>query len=174
MTSGPGRKSPATQFLDRHRRGRAWQSDSWVLLRRQQPRARRRAERARQNLQTSTAEIASTLNLAIQHEQDLAISAGAFIIENPNASESSFIRWVNNVDAFARYPEILAVAEVEIVRPSQLKAFAASADVNEKESQRAEPDVHADASRQATVLLPGGRRARSTGTHRDPHRARPL
>ena len=82
---------------------------------------------AHENLQTSTAEISATLNLAIDHEQDLAISAGAFVIENPSASESSFIRWVNDVDAFQRYPEIFAVAEVEVVLPSQLKAFAARA-----------------------------------------------
>ncbi len=101
------------------------------------------------DLQTSSAEIAATLNLAIEHEQDLAISAGAFIVENPNASESSFIRWVDDVDAFQRYPEILAVAEVDIVRPSQLKAFAARADINEKESK---------APSQTFTLTPPGKR----------------
>ena len=45
--------------------------------------AQNNVQRSRQNLQTTTAEISSTLNLAIQHEQDLAISAGAFIVENP-------------------------------------------------------------------------------------------
>jgi diguanylate cyclase (GGDEF)-like protein len=56
---------------------------------------------------------------------------------------------VNNVDAFARYPEILAVAEVEIVHPSQLKAFAARADVNERES---------NAPSQTFTLTPPGKR----------------
>ena len=116
----------------------------------------------------------STLNLAIQHEQDLAISAGAFIVENPNASESSFIRWVKDVDAFPRYPEILAVAEVDIVRPSQLKAFAARAAINEKESNAPSQTFTLTPPGQATVLLPRGRRARSTGTDRDPDRSRPL
>ena len=50
-------------------------------------------EHARQNLRTSSVEIASALNLAIQHEQDLAISAGAFIIEDSDASETNFIDW---------------------------------------------------------------------------------
>jgi diguanylate cyclase (GGDEF)-like protein len=90
---------------------------------------------AQQNLQTSSVEIASAFNLAIQHEQDLAISASAFIIENPNASESQFIRWVSNVDAFRRYPEILAIAQVAIVHPSQLRAFAARAVINARESK---------------------------------------
>jgi diguanylate cyclase (GGDEF)-like protein len=111
--------------------------------------AQNNVQQARQNLQTSTAEISSTLNLAIQHEQDLAISAGAFVVENPNASESSFIRWVNNVDAFQRYPEILAVAEVLIVRPSQLAAFAVRAAINAKESK---------APSQTFTLTPPGKR----------------
>ena len=104
---------------------------------------------AHQSLQTSSIEIASAFNLAIQHEQDLAVSAGAFVIENPNASESSFIRWVNDVDAFKRYPEILAVAEVEVVRPSQLKAFARRATANASESGSAS---------QAFALTPPGKR----------------
>ena len=106
-------------------------------------------QQAHANLQTSTAEIASALNLAIEHEQDLAISAGAYIVENPNASESSFLRWVKNVDAFQRYPEILAVAEVEIVHPSQLKAFAARAAINEIQSR---------APSQTFTLTPPGKR----------------
>ncbi len=106
-------------------------------------------QQAHANLQTSTAEIASALNLAIQHEQDLAISAGAYIVENPNASESSFLRWVNDVDAFQRYPEILAVAEVEIVHPSQLNAFATRAAINERESR---------APSQTFTLTPPGKR----------------
>jgi diguanylate cyclase (GGDEF)-like protein len=97
--------------------------------------ARNDVQRNRSSLQTSTVEIASALNLAIQHEQDLAISGGAFMVENPNASESSFIRWVSNVDAFRRYPEILAIAEVDVVSSSQLKAFAARAVINAKESK---------------------------------------
>ena len=102
---------------------------------------------AHQNLQTSSVEIASDFNLAIQHEQDLAISAGAFVIENPNASESSFTRWVNDVNAFKRYPEILAVAEVDVVRPSQLSAFAARATANARESGSSSPDLYLDAAR---------------------------
>jgi diguanylate cyclase (GGDEF)-like protein len=111
--------------------------------------AQSNVQQAHQNLQTSSVEIASTLNLAIQHEQDLAISAGAFNVENPNASESSFIRWVNDVETFQRYPEILAVAEVEVVRPSQLKAFAARAAINERESK---------APSQTFTLTPVGKR----------------
>ncbi|MGB8197093.1 MAG: EAL domain-containing protein [Acidimicrobiales bacterium] len=104
---------------------------------------------AQQSLRTSTVEISSVLNLAIEHEQDLAVSAGSFLIENPSASESSFIHWVGSVDAFRRYPEIFAVAEVEVVLPSQLPAFARRAAVNEREST---------ASSQTFSLTPPGKR----------------
>jgi diguanylate cyclase (GGDEF)-like protein len=148
MTPGPGRNSPRRSF---------WIAISVGVLAigclgaflGANNLSRSDVQNAHQSLETSTAEISATLNLAIQHEQDLAISAGAFIIENPNASESSFIRWVNNVDAFQRYPEILAVAEVEIVHPSQLRAFAARADVNERES---------NAPSQNFTLTPPGKR----------------
>jgi diguanylate cyclase (GGDEF)-like protein len=147
-TPGPGRKSPRRSF--------------WIAIAvgvvaigflgsffGAKNLAKDDVQRDHQNLQTSSVEIASALNLAIQHEQDLAISAGAFNVENPNASESSFLRWVNDVDAFRRYPEILAVAEVEIVRPSQLVAFAARAAVNERESK---------APGQTFTLTPPGKR----------------
>jgi len=147
-TPGPGRKSPrrsawiaiavgvvAIGFLGSYLGAKSLsQSD---------------VQQAHQNLRTSSVEIASALNLAIEHEQDLAISAGAFIIENPNASETDFIRWVRNVDAFQRYPEILSIAEVDVVRPSQLKAFAARATLNAKES---------NAPEQTFTLTPAGRR----------------
>jgi hypothetical protein len=37
--------------------------------------------------------MASTLKLAIQHEEDLVISASAFVTGNPNASPADFDRW---------------------------------------------------------------------------------
>ena len=147
-TPGPGRKSPRRSF--------------WIAIAvgvvaigflgsffGAKNLAKDDVQRDHQNLQTSSVEIASALNLAIQHEQDLAISAGAFNVENPNASESSFIRWVNDVNAFQRYPEILAIAEVEVVRPSQLMAFAARAAINERESK---------APSQTFTLTPPGKR----------------
>jgi diguanylate cyclase (GGDEF)-like protein len=111
--------------------------------------ARNDSQRAHENLQTSSEEIASVLNLALQHQQDLATSAGAFILENPNATESNFIRWVKDVNAFHRYPELLAVAEVTVVLPSQLAAFAARANLNSTQSK---------APSQTFALTPPGKR----------------
>jgi diguanylate cyclase (GGDEF)-like protein len=80
---------------------------------------------SRQAFAASSANIASTLQLAIQHEQDLTISAGAFLSSNPDATQSSFLQWVKTVHAFARYPELLTISEISMVPLSQLGAFAA-------------------------------------------------
>jgi len=93
------------------------------------------AARSRQSLRTTSIEVASALNLAIRHEQDLTVSAGAYLIENPNASETAFIKWVNDVRAFKRYPEIEAIASVALVPYSQLTAFARQANINAIESK---------------------------------------
>ncbi|MGD0853322.1 MAG: EAL domain-containing protein [Acidimicrobiales bacterium] len=148
FTPGPGRKSPSRSF---------WIAIAVVVIAvgflgsffGARNLAQNDVQAAHQNLQTASVEIASTLNLAIEHEQDLAISAGAFIVENPNASESTFERWVKNEDAFQRYHEILAVAIVDVVRPPQLAAFAARAAINERES---------NAPSQTFTLTPPGKR----------------
>ncbi len=97
--------------------------------------ARSDLQQSRQSFSTTSVEIASTLQLAIQHEQDLSFSAAAYVIENPHSSETSFIQWVNNEQAFKRYPEILAIAEVVVVPLHQLAAFARQANINARQSQ---------------------------------------
>ena len=72
-------------------------------------------------------EIASTLKLAIQHEQDLSVSVLAFVTDNPNASEAQFLQWTSSVRAFERYPELEGLAEIEVVPASKLGAFVALA-----------------------------------------------
>jgi hypothetical protein len=76
---------------------------------------------------TSSAEIASTLKLAIQHEEDLVVSAGAFALGNPDASNTEFVQWATAVRAMDRYPELRGFGESVIVPASQLGAFAARA-----------------------------------------------
>ena len=76
---------------------------------------------------TSSAEVASTLKLAIQHEQDLIVSAAGFVVGNPDATEAQFVRWADSVRALQRYPELNGFGESVIVPASQLKAFAARA-----------------------------------------------
>ena len=86
--------------------------------------ARNDGNRARQAFLTSAAQISSTLQLAIVHEQDLAISTGAVLVRNPNATEADFLVWTNSVRAFARYPEVQSIFDVQQVLPSQLAAYA--------------------------------------------------
>jgi diguanylate cyclase (GGDEF)-like protein len=87
--------------------------------------ARADSSNSRQGFVATAADIASTLRLALQHEQDLTISAGAFLTNNPNATQAEFIAWTKSVRAFARYPELLTFSELKMVPAPQLSAFAA-------------------------------------------------
>ena len=85
--------------------------------------ARSDADQARLAFHLASAEIASTLKLAIQHEEDLVVSASAFVTGNPNASAADFDRWAESVHAMQRYPELQNIGLVTLVPASQLAAF---------------------------------------------------
>ena len=87
--------------------------------------ARTEADRGRLAFHLASAEIASTLRLAIQHEEDLVIGASAFVAGNPHASAADFDRWAESVHAMQRYPELQNIGLVELVPASQLAAFQA-------------------------------------------------
>ena len=74
--------------------------------------------------------IASILKLAIQHEQDLALSAGAFIVGNPDASQAQFHQWTTSIHLFERYPELQGIGEIVLVPAAQLSAFAARSEAD--------------------------------------------
>ena len=82
---------------------------------------------------TSSLGIASTLELAIQREQDLAVGTGSFLIDNPGATKVQFGNWVTTTRIFARFPEINGLAEVVLVPDAELPTFAA--DVEETSGQ---------------------------------------
>ena len=71
--------------------------------------ARNDAQRSHQALVTSSMEIASTLKLTIQQENSLVISAEAYIVENPNASNTEFLSWVGTMRVAKRFPEVSGV-----------------------------------------------------------------
>jgi diguanylate cyclase (GGDEF)-like protein len=83
------------------------------------------SQKARQTAITSSVEIAGTLKLAIQREQDLAVGAGAFAMGNPNASQAEFRQWVISDRVFQRYPELSGIGELAYVPAADLTAFAA-------------------------------------------------
>jgi diguanylate cyclase (GGDEF)-like protein len=73
----------------------------------------------------SSAQIASTLKLAIQHEQDLVVNAAAFLAANPDARPAEFLSWTKSVRAFERYDELLSLGTMALVPASELPAYAA-------------------------------------------------
>ncbi len=73
----------------------------------------------------SSAEIASTLKLALQHEQDLVVDAGALFVRNPQTTQTQFLQWSNSISAMKRYPELQGISELQLVPASGLAAFAA-------------------------------------------------
>ncbi|HTR73425.1 MAG TPA: diguanylate cyclase, partial [Solirubrobacteraceae bacterium] len=58
--------------------------------------------------ETSTS-IASTLNVAIRHEEQLTVSAATFFAEHPNATSAEFARWKAWARTRSRYPELDAL-----------------------------------------------------------------
>ncbi len=92
--------------------------------------ARIDSQRSHEAFVTSSLEIAATLKLTIQHEEDLVVTAGAFVVRDPNVSQADFLQWSNSVRAFQRYPEVIGIAELELVPATQLAAFAARAEAD--------------------------------------------
>jgi diguanylate cyclase (GGDEF)-like protein len=70
-------------------------------------------------------EVASTLRLAIEHEEDLVVTASAFVASNPAAPPVAFDRWAQVVHAMQRYPELENIGLVVLVPAAQLRAFEA-------------------------------------------------
>jgi signal transduction histidine kinase len=87
--------------------------------------ARRDADKSRRDFRASSAHVASTLQLAVQHEEDLIVSAGGFVVAKPGASNAEFVRWASSVRALQRYPELLSMGYIRIIDQSQLAAFIA-------------------------------------------------
>ena len=89
--------------------------------------ARTDAQNSHQAFKQSSTEIASTLRLAIQREQDLIVDASGFVIGSPHASNAQFVAWATSVHALARYPEMIGLGHSVLVPYAQLPAFAAHA-----------------------------------------------
>jgi diguanylate cyclase (GGDEF)-like protein len=85
--------------------------------------ARSDSDRARLASHLISANIASSLKLAILHEEDLTASASAFVAGNPNVSAAEFDRWIESMHAMQRYPELQNIGLVKFVPASRLKAF---------------------------------------------------
>jgi diguanylate cyclase (GGDEF)-like protein len=107
------------------------------------------AARSLQTFKASSGTVASTLQLAIQHESDLNVSAGGFIAGDPTASSTDFDKWASSVQALARYPELVGMSRLVIVSSAELPAFAARSVANQ---------VGPLAARGPFVVTPPGKR----------------
>jgi CHASE1-domain containing sensor protein len=87
--------------------------------------ARNDAQQSHLALVASSMGIASNLKLAIQQENSLVISAKAFILANPDASNAAFLSWVGTMQVDKRFPEVGGIGYYEVVRTGQLPAFVA-------------------------------------------------
>ena len=83
------------------------------------------ADHARLAFRLASAEIAASLKQAIQHEEDLIVSASAFVRSDPRATTAEFARWTGSVGAMKRYPELQNIGLARIVPARRLRAFAA-------------------------------------------------
>lgn len=134
--------------------------------------ARSDADQGRLAFHLASAEIASTLKLAIQHEEDLVVSASAFITGNPNATPADFDRWTESVHAMQRYPELQNMGLVALVGASHLAAFESHLAANPvrplgpssagfKGRSRSCPRAGAPTTASRSPALPGAHRATS-------------
>lgn len=89
--------------------------------------ARADADKSRQAFTSASGAVASTLQLAVQREQDLVVSAAGFFLGKPAATTTEFRAWSRSVQALQRFPELDGWGEVVIVPASGLAAYEASA-----------------------------------------------
>jgi diguanylate cyclase (GGDEF)-like protein len=86
------------------------------------------ARQAGAAFRSSSTQVAASLQLAIQHEQDLMTSTSAFVAGNPAVSNAQFRVWATAERALARYPEVLGLGDAVVVSQSELAAFAAASE----------------------------------------------
>jgi diguanylate cyclase (GGDEF)-like protein len=111
------------------------------------------AQRARARFETAADGAATTLTDTLQREEDLVVGARVYIagdVEGPNETERGFRQWTTNVEALARYPELVNGGEIQVVPRAELAAFAAA---REAES------AYSGAARRRFTVVPAGSRA---------------
>ncbi|HEV2981625.1 MAG TPA: sensor domain-containing diguanylate cyclase [Solirubrobacteraceae bacterium] len=81
------------------------------------------AQKKRDAFHFASAEVASTLKLAIQREEDLIVSSSAFVSGADTVTPRKFDRWVESIKALQRFPELQNIGLVSLVPGTQLRAF---------------------------------------------------
>ena len=101
--------------------------------------------------------IAATLQLAIQHEQDLVLSVGTFVVLDPRASQSTFQAWITSSRVFQRYPEVIGIAELALVPRPNSRGFVARAAADPPGPLGGQWHVPGVAAGEPALLPPGHR-----------------
>jgi diguanylate cyclase (GGDEF)-like protein len=83
------------------------------------------ADRSHRSFESASAEVTSTMKLAIDHEEDLLISLSAVVIANPEITSAQLQQWSTTVRASARYPELRDLAFIAVIPRAHLAAFGA-------------------------------------------------
>ena len=86
-----------------------------------------KTDTSRKAFQTSAAGVASTLQLAIQHEDDIIVDAGG-LGSDPDLTQTEFSRWAVAARTLERYPEMAGLAVLKMVADADLPAFAVQAE----------------------------------------------
>lgn len=87
--------------------------------------------RSHKSFVSTSNEIAATLKLSIQREQDLIDATDSYLIGNPNATQAQFKKWAEDVHVLQRYPELIGLGIIKIVAPAQLSAYAKQASITQ-------------------------------------------
>jgi diguanylate cyclase (GGDEF)-like protein len=72
---------------------------------------------------TSSSQIAATLRLTIEHEQDLVDSTESLLLGNPHATETQFRAWANDLRVLKQYPGLTGLEVINYVTTSQVGAY---------------------------------------------------
>jgi signal transduction histidine kinase len=86
--------------------------------------ARSDEQKSDRDATAASTDIVSHLRLAIEHERDLVVSSSAFIVADPSVSNVTFNNFLRADHAWSRYPEVIGLGRIVVVRPSELPAFA--------------------------------------------------
>jgi diguanylate cyclase (GGDEF)-like protein len=86
--------------------------------------ARSDAANKRSSFQSAQTGIASTLRLAIAHEEDVLNSASTFFAAHPTATPKDLAPWAGWARVLRRHPEVQRLTLVGIVKRTQLSTFA--------------------------------------------------
>lgn len=86
-------------------------------------------DRSLKSFEHASAAVASTLSLAIQHENDVVADAGG-LLADPTLSAARFEDWANAARVLDRYPEMAGLGSLVLVEAASLPAFGARAAVD--------------------------------------------